>query len=57
MERDKKKFNEENLNYCSLFSLLKYERNVKTSKSFFFPERYSVPSQTSNKEFFQTKNV
>ena len=49
------KFNEEHLNYCSLFSTFKGLRNVKTLKSFFFPEGYSVPSQISNKEFFEKK--
>ena len=45
MERDKKKFNEENLNYFSVFS------------AFFFPEKYFVPSQTSNNEFFLNKKM
>ena len=56
MEGDKK-FNEENLNYCSvnLFTF-KILRNVKTLKSF-FSRGYSVPSQISNKEFLKKRHV
>ena len=43
MERDKKKFHEENLNYCSLFFSFKGLRNVKISKSFFFQKSILYP--------------
>ena len=58
MEGDKKKFNEEYLNYCSvnLFTFFTFKglRNVKTLKSL-LPEGYSVP--TSNKEFSEKKKT
>ena len=38
-------------------NFIKGLKNVKILNGFFFPEGYSVPSQKSNKEFFEEKKT
>ena len=44
------------ISFNNVTNFIKGLRNVKTLKNVFFSEGYSVPSQTSNKEFLE-KNM
>ena len=54
---DNAKFNEENLNKCSVFFIFKGLRNVKTLRSFFFQTGILYPAKHIIKSFLEKKHV